>query len=261
MTALCFGAPLLLLSFRCRQGGLRENPYYGGTWERKARLVSIFWPSCSVNQVMYMTTQAYLILLLVSVMVVSFYLILLWRGRRRREAVLLDIGFDKLPGAKARSIASSLKIRGTGARSVRYGANVYLLPGQEGDFIVCDLVVSVGFARYSGFSMVTVLGFLGNFEENSSFVMRKENILETRFELRDALPLANGWYVWSAGRHNDHLDMVEDRVEAFGGSAILRKNGAFLSLYFRNTYLNEEEVQRLLPEWRKFCQGFNEIYG
>ena len=110
--------------------------------------------------------------------------------RRRREAVLLDIGFDKLPGPKARSIAQSLKIRGAGARSVRHGANVYLLPGQEGDFIVCDLVVSVGFARYTGFSMVTVLGFLGNFEENSSFVMRKENILETRFELN--FPLFTG---------------------------------------------------------------------
>ncbi|MFT6599404.1 MAG: hypothetical protein ACJATD_000235 [Alloalcanivorax sp.] len=210
---------------------------------------------------MYMTTKTYLILFLISVVVVSFYLILLWRVRRRREAVLLDNGFDKLLGPQARSIARSLKIEGAGAQSIRYGSKVYLLPGQEDDFVVCDLVVSVGFARYSGFSMVSVLGYLGKFEESSSFVIRKKNILETRFELREALPLANGWYVWCTGSHNDHLDMVADRVEAFGGSAILRKNGAFLSLYFRNTYLKEDEIQELIPEWCKFCKGFNEIYG
>lgn len=217
--------------------------------------------ACSNDCAMYMTTKAYLILFLISVVVVSFYLILLWRRRRRREAVLLGLGFDKLPGAQAWSVAQSLKIEGAGARSVRYGANVYLLPDQEGDFIVCDLVVSVGFARYSSFSTVTVLGFSGKLEEDSSFLIRKANILETRFELRDAFPLASGWYVWCAERYNGHFDKVADRAEAFGGSVILRKNGDFLSLYFRNAYLNEEEIQRLLPEWRQFCQGFKGFNG
>jgi hypothetical protein len=208
---------------------------------------------------MYMTTQAYLILFLISVMVVSFYLVLLWRGRRRRDAVLLDIGFDKLLGPQARSIAQSLKIEGAGAQSIRYGSKVYLLPGQEGDFIVCDLVVSVGFARYSGFSMVTVLGFLGKFEENSSFVIRKANILETRFELRNALPLKNDWYIWHAGGRHAYLDKVTGRLDAFGESAILRKSGGFLSLYFRNKYLNEGEIRELVPGWRRFCQRFSNI--
>lgn len=208
---------------------------------------------------MYMTTQAYLILFLISVMVVSFYLILLWRGRRRRESVLLSAGFDKLPAAKARSIAQSLKIEGRGAQSVRYGSKVYLLSDQEGDFIVCDLVVSVGFARYSGFSMVTLFGFLGNFEESFSFVIRKANILETRFELRSALPLKNGWYMWHAGGRHGYLDKVTDRLDAFGESAILRKSGRFLSLYFRNKYLNEGELRELLPGWRRFCQRFSNI--
>ena len=206
-----------------------------------------------------MTNQAYLILFLISVMVVSFYLILLWRGRRRREAVLLSVGFDKLPAAKARSIAQSLKIEGRGARSVRYGSKVYLLPDQEGYFIVCDLVVSVGFARYSGFSMVTLLGFIGNFEESSNFVIRKANILETRFELRNALPLKNDWYMWHTGVRHGYLDKVTDQLDAFGESAILRKSGRFLSLYFRNKYLSEGEIRALLPGWRLLCQRFSNI--
>lgn len=208
---------------------------------------------------MYMKNQAYLILFLISVMVVSFYLILLWRGRRRREAVLLSAGFDKLPAAKARSISQSLNIEGRGARSVRYGSKVYLLPDQEGYFIVCDLVVSVGFARYSGFSMVTLLGFIGDFEESSSFVIRKANILETRFELRNALPLKNDWYMWHTGGRHGYLDKVTDQLDAFGESAILRKSGRFLSLYFRNKYLSEGDVRALLPAWRLLCQRFSNI--
>ena len=208
---------------------------------------------------MYMTTQAYLILFLISVMVVSFYLILLWRGRRRRESVLLDIGFNKLLGPQARSIARSLKIEGAGAQSIRYGSKVCLLPGQAGDLIVCDLVVSVGFARYSGFSMVTLLGFIGNFEESSSFVIRKANILETRFELRNALPLKNDWYLWHTGVRHGYLDKVTDQLDAFGESAILRKSGRFLSLYFRNKYLSEGEIRALLPGWRLLCQRFSNI--
>ena len=207
---------------------------------------------------MYMTTTTYLILFLISVVVVSFYLVLLRRGRRRRESVLLSAGFDKLPAAQARSIAQSLKIEGVGSQSVRYGSKVYLLAGQEGDFIVCDLVVSVGFAKYSGFSMVTVLGFLGKLEENSNFVIRKANALETRFERRNALPLENGWYMWHAEAAHSCLDKVTGRLDAFGESAIFRSSGTFLSLYFRNKYLKEEDIERLLPEWRRLCQCFTE---
>jgi hypothetical protein len=40
-----FSCALLLLSFRYRQGGFREKSYYGRTWEREARLVSISGPA------------------------------------------------------------------------------------------------------------------------------------------------------------------------------------------------------------------------
>lgn len=64
-----------------------------------------------------------------------------------------------------------------------FGVKVYVVLYLGGEFIVCDLVVFVGLGRYVGFFKIMVLGFFGNFGDESSFLVWKWYVMEICLEL------------------------------------------------------------------------------
>lgn len=188
--------------------------------------------------------------------VIGVYVRILTKRKRRRVDFFLGMGFSKPSLEKSRRLVEQLKIKSRGSVSLPFGAAVYVAPYLGGELIVCDLVVSVGLGRYAGFSKITVLGFSGNLGDESSFLMRKRHIMETRLELGNAQPLESGWYVWNTGLNREYLDGLAQRIDAFGGEAILRKKGPLISLYFKNKYLKRKEVEDKLSKWRGLCKSF-----
>src|SRR5699024_10936010 len=136
----------------------------------------------------------------------------------------------------------ALEINSSAANSISTGSTVYVAIGLVGKLIICDLVASVGVATNSCLFKITLLGFVGEAKKCPNFLIRISSILETRFELRKALPLKGGWYAWCAQGYDPQLDDIARRLDVFGRLAILRKNGDFLSLHIRNKYLNESKV-------------------
>lgn len=202
------------------------------------------------------STEVSAILALISAIVIGLYVFILYRRSIRRKNFFSEIGFSAAGKVKRKRAVSQMKIKSKGSNSLSVGAGVYVSACPGGEIIICDLVASVGLGRYAGFSKVTLLGFYGKIGELCSFIIRKPYIMETRLELGDARPLGNGWCVWSSGFDQDYSDDLMRQIEEFGGSAVIRKNGSFMSLYYSNKYLNEGEVKKLLPIWKRFCDSF-----
>lgn len=203
-----------------------------------------------------MNIEAYAILAAICVVVVGIYISVLVRRGKRRDEFFSSAGFSIPDNKKRQSIVEILKIKSKGAVSIPFGSKVYMASEAIGDFVVCDLVASVGFARYTGFSKITVLGFFGGMGADSSFLLRKAYPMETRMELREAISLENKWYAWCSGMRRDEIDEVAEGAQVFGPAAIIRKNGSAMSLYFVNKYLDEKEVEVIMTEWRMFCKSF-----
>ena len=196
------------------------------------------------------------IIAFISAVVVGVYVIILTKRKRRRVDFFLGIGFSKPSPGESRRLVEQLKIKSRGSVSLPFGAKVYVAPYLGGELIVCDLVASVGLGRYAGFSKITVLGFSGNLGDESSFLVRKRHVMETRLELGNAQPLEYGWYVWGTGLNRECLDGLAQRIDTFDSEAILRKKGPLISLYFKNKYLKRNEVEEKLTKWKGLCKSF-----
>ena len=203
-----------------------------------------------------MDIRAYALVAAISIVVIGGYISILMRRGKRRDEFFKNAGFHSPDHARQKNIIEVVNIKSRGAVSLWFGSKVYVSSDACGDFIVCDLVASVGVARYAGFSKITVLGFYGDIGVGSSFLLRKAHPMETPMELRGALSLGRKWYVWCSGMQDEQVDELVERVEAFGSAAIVRKNGSVLSLYFLNQYLGEKEIEEIMPEWRAFCQSY-----
>ena len=135
-----------------------------------------------------MDIQAYALVAAISIVVIGGYISILMRRGKRRDEFFKNAGFHSPDHARQKNIIEVVNIKSRGAVSLWFGSKVYVSSDACGDFIVCDLVASVGVARYAGFSKITVLGFYGDIGVGSSFLLRKAHPMETPMELGGLCP-------------------------------------------------------------------------
>ena len=201
----------------------------------------------------------YGVVCVITVLVIGVYGFVLNRRMKRRRVAFHRAGYRSLKRGEARQILTTLRIMSRFEFTLLYWGRVYSRASVNGQELVSDMLVSAGTGRYTGFSYVTVLGYVGDLGGLPDFLIRSRALLETRLELRGGCPLKGEWYAWGDFAPHHNLEALVDRFEVFAKGAVLRKKGDVLSFYFRGEYLHERRVLDLLPEWRRFCCDFRHL--